>query len=242
MKIKKLHLIVVFAGLLIVSFAILFVVNRPTTEELLAEKIINSYIESKGLNIRQGTDEYKILIRKIIWGEVPELTEIGAGYINSQEEQEYVVSYAWAFSGYKEAYGNYYEPDREEANLPTSTEPSTEVGEQIIATAMVALLDGQIYAIDGCVWVKNEKYETDYILVWPPDAAVNINGNQITIRTGIVRGKIEETVLQNGDWVLIGGGETSNLSNELSATIPPPCIGSYWVVGFSVEKLQSPSQ
>ena len=232
------QLVVIVLGLLIASFVIPFlVVNQPTEEELLAEQIIHSYIESQGLSIRQGTDDYRILMRKIIWGEVPELTEIGAGYINSQEELEYVVSYAWKFSGYKEAYINYREPDIKEAKLPT-----LEVGEQIIATAMVAQLVGQIYVIDGCVWVKNEKNDTDYVLVWPPDTIVNIDGNRITIRTGIMRGKIEETVLQNGDWVLVDGGETSNLSNELTTTIPPHCTGAYWIVGFSVGKIQSPSE
>lgn len=70
-----------------------------------------------------------------------------------------------------------------------------------------------------CVRVKNEKYETDYFPILPPHAILNNNDQQILIRTGIVRDKIEETVLQNGDWVLISRGETSNLSNEFSATI-----------------------
>ena len=173
-------------------------------------------------------------MRGILWGDIPELTKIGAGYVGSQEELDYILDYAWEFSGYKDLYGRYKEPEIEEAKVPT---PSAE----IIATAMAALLEGQIVNIDGCIRVKNDNHETDYLLVWPPDASVNIKGEQIVIITGLVRGEIEETALQSGDWARISGGETE-LSEDLAKTIPEHCTGPYWAVGFSIEYIPFPNE
>ena len=128
------------AGLVLLFLAVIFyLATKPTKQELLAEQIIHSYMTTKGMNIQPQTDEFKLFMRSIIWGEQPELTEIGAGFVNNQEELDYVLSYAWEFSGYKELYSKYREPDTNEAKPQPSATPFPSpmpVSDGTLATAM----------------------------------------------------------------------------------------------------------
>lgn len=73
--------------------------------------------------LKPGSEEYTIFMRRIVWGEVPELSQIGFGYIKSTEELEYVNAYAWKYSGYEDRYGGYeVDEDLKEAVIPTSVE------------------------------------------------------------------------------------------------------------------------
>jgi len=56
-------------------------------------------------------------MRKIIWGEYPELTGKDSKFIENPDELDYVFDYAWKYSGYKDLYGGDDEPDIWEASL-----------------------------------------------------------------------------------------------------------------------------
>ena len=109
---------------------------------------------------------------------------------------------------------------------------------KIIATAMVAIIEGQLVEIDGCLRVRDDNENINYALVWPPDLRVTIDGDSVNIVTGIVRGKQEEIDVQIGDWVRFSGGETRQISEELSKTLSPHCQEPYWVVGFDIIPIQ----
>ncbi len=108
-------------GLVAILAATFYIMTKPTKQELFAEQIIHSYMDAKGIDSQPKTGEFKLFMRSILFGEQSDLTEIGAGFVNSQEELDYVLSYAWEFSGYKELYGKYNESDIEEVKSPTST-------------------------------------------------------------------------------------------------------------------------
>lgn len=124
MKNKKLVLVLllVIVGL---AVALLIVVlgNRyiRTEQEIQAEQIIHSFMEAKGMNIQPDTEEYTIFMRRIVWGEYPELTEVDSDFIENQNELDYVLDYAWKYSGYEDLYGGYDELDVNEAK-PSPTE------------------------------------------------------------------------------------------------------------------------
>ena len=70
------------------------------------------------MHIEPGTDEYKILMRRILWGEYPELTDESSTFVDNQEEINDILDYAWKHSGYKEMCGGYREVEEEEAVSP----------------------------------------------------------------------------------------------------------------------------
>jgi len=106
--------------------SVIFVVKSiPSREENQARKIIQNYLDAKGLEIKPGTVEYKTFMRRIMWGEFPELTGPGSDFIKSPDELDYVFAFAWKFSGYKDLYGDYHDNiDLQEAISPTSTNSS----------------------------------------------------------------------------------------------------------------------
>jgi hypothetical protein len=55
-------------------------------------------------------------MRKIIWGEYPELTGEDSKFIENPDELGHVFDYAWKYSGYKELFGGNDEPDFREAS------------------------------------------------------------------------------------------------------------------------------
>lgn len=112
------NFLIIIIGLIVIVFVIK---NLPTREEVIAKEIIQSYIETNGLVLKPGSEEYIIFMRRIVWGEVPELSQIGSEYFKTTEELECVNAYAWKYSGYEDRYGGYeVEEDLEEAVIPTS--------------------------------------------------------------------------------------------------------------------------
>jgi hypothetical protein len=103
-----------------------------------------------------------------------------------------------------------------------------------VATAWLALLFGELVQIDGCVRVKDRDSDTSYLLVWPPDTAMTIEQDMVRIETGIVTGDHKEFVAHFGDQVRLGGGEETNINQELKSTVPAHCTGPYWVMGDEV--------
>ena len=114
-------------------------VNGQT--ETQAKQIIQSFMDSKGMDIEAGTEEYKTFMRGIVWGEYPELTGNDSDFVKNQEELDYVLDYAWKYSGYKDLYGDYNEPDTEEATSPD------QFGEQRLAAINLLTSSGRSNAI-----------------------------------------------------------------------------------------------
>lgn len=103
----------------ILSFLIQPFWGFKVDEEKRAEKIIQAYIDSKGLIINPNGGDYKRLMREIIWGEHPDLTNIDSSFLAKPEELEYVVNYAWTRAGYRDAYSNHpIQIDIDEATPP----------------------------------------------------------------------------------------------------------------------------
>lgn len=113
---KKAALILV---LLILAGAGIFAAYQAVIE-WPGRQIIHAYMEAKGIDIRPGTQEYKLFMRRVVWGEFPELRQISE-FIENQEELDAVKHYAFKYSGYQKLYGKYREPDIPEAKAPPAT-------------------------------------------------------------------------------------------------------------------------
>lgn len=118
MKNKKLIsvILLVIVGLVVVLLAI-FLGNKymQLKQERQARQIIHAFMEAEGVNIQPNTEDYMIFMRRIVWGEYPELTRLDSDFIVNQTELDYVFDYAWKYSGYEDLYGEYDEPDANEA-------------------------------------------------------------------------------------------------------------------------------
>ena len=95
--------------------------KQETPEDQRAKKIIFTYLEAKGLDIRPGTAEYARLMKGILLGEHPELTGEDSAFIQNQEELSDVLKYAgenmyWGIEKFLKR--NYMEADVEEAKPP----------------------------------------------------------------------------------------------------------------------------
>lgn len=78
-------------------FVLMFMkANQPplTQEEVRGEQIILSYIESRQLNIRQGTDTYQKMLKGILLGEYPDLTGEGSLYATTPADRDAVITFA----------------------------------------------------------------------------------------------------------------------------------------------------
>lgn len=118
MKSKKLIsvILLVIVGFVVVLLVI-FLGNRymQLKQERQARQIIHAFMEAEGVNIQPNTEEYMIFMRRIVWGEYPELTKLDSDFIANQTELDYVFDYAWKYSGYEDLYGEYDEPNASEA-------------------------------------------------------------------------------------------------------------------------------
>jgi len=117
----------------------------------------------------------------------------------------------------------------------TATTPAPEV----IITAWTAIVMGELINIDGCIRVRDRESDVDYALVWTPDMSARIEGDEVRIISGIVRGKTSEVVLRFGDIVRISGGETNHPDEQLLQNLPPNCQGPFWVVGLEIAPVQT---
>jgi len=123
---------------------------------------------------------------------------------------------------------------REQPTKTSTPVPSPEV----IITAMTAEVIGELVNVDGCLRIRNEESDVDYILVWPPDIAATVESDKVRIISGIVSGNRKEIVLYYGDIVRFSGGETEHPDEQLLQDLPPNCKGPFWVVGFEITSVQ----
>jgi hypothetical protein len=104
----------------------------------------------------------------------------------------------------------------------------------VVATFWTSELVGELTIDDGCVRVIDRVDKVSSLLVWPPDFEMSIEQDTVRVIGGKVTGKHTEVILHNGEVVLLGGGETSELNEQLKSSVPPNCPGPYWVVGSQV--------
>jgi hypothetical protein len=93
-----------------------------------------------------------------------------------------------------------------------------------MTTRLTALAIGELTTVDNCLRVE------DYLLVWPPEFVVNVEGDTVQIEDKLLG---EKTVWRLGEVVQVGGGEVSflGLTEDVRARIPAGCKGPYWLVG-----------
>ncbi len=126
---------------------------------------------------------------------------------------------------------------REKAPEVTIT-PTTPTPEVII-TAWTAEIIGELINIDGCIRIRDRESDVSYAIVWTPDVSATIEGDEVRIISGIVRGNTSELVLHFGDIVRVSGGETIQPDEQLLQNLPPNCQEPYWVVGFEFASFQT---
>lgn len=120
-----------------------------------------------------------------------------------------------------------------------SSEVTPTPSKPVMVTAMASYTIGELINDDGCIRIRNKDMNLDRVVIWPPDISTTIEGDQITIITGGVRGGTNEVVLNFGDQVMLSGGETTQVDETLLQNLPPGCEGLYWVVGFDVTPVQA---
>ena len=103
---------------------------------------------------------------------------------------------------------------------------------------MTAEVFGTLVVVDKCIRVKDEEFDTSWLLIWPPNFTLSIENNSIQIldENGNAMARV-------GDWVRIGGGEvkSSNFFSEtMKQKLPPNCLAPYWIVGDEVSTLKLP--
>lgn len=74
-------------------------IEFKTERDVLAEKIILTYIKEKQLNIRVGSAQYTQLIKGILLGEHLELINIPSKYVKTQDEKNMILDYAAKYMG-----------------------------------------------------------------------------------------------------------------------------------------------
>lgn len=119
-------------------------------------------------------------------------------------------------------------PSTSEAAIPTSTVPSaSELAiffpqlKPVEGTreTMTADLTGQLVLVDNCLRVIADYSGTNYLLVWPSEFMLNIEGDVVQILDGT-----GQVVARVGDQIWTGGGEVpdSFVREENRGTCPGP--------------------
>ena len=96
--------------------------SPKTPEERWAEQTILNYIELKELNIVYCTTRYNALLKGILLGDIPELTQPPSVFIKNDAEGQHIIKYA-------------------AQNFRLSKEMRSSVGTEIPALEAVPILD-----------------------------------------------------------------------------------------------------
>lgn len=100
--------------------------------------------------------------------------------------------------------------------------------------SMEALLVGQLVEVNGCLRVIERNSNTSYMVIWPPNVMLGVEGNVIQILDNSGR-----VLIQVGDQVRLSGGAIKSASEvesrqPLNKPLPENCSGPYWVTGEEV--------
>lgn len=111
---------------------------------------------------------------------------------------------------------------------------------QIVVTTFASYVIGDLVMVGECLTVIDEG-QIAYTLVWPPDVSAVVEGEAVTITTGLISGNIKTAHMHIGDQVFIGGGEVSILDDQLKSSIPNDCSSPYWVPGGKIGPAPTPA-
>lgn len=114
---------ILLISLLAIAAASLFV-GYHAVVDAPGRRIIHAYMKATGVPIRPRIAEYRIFMRRIVWGEIAELRQTSE-YVTNQQELDAVNGYAWKYSGYPQLYGKYREKEVPEALPPPTRQVST---------------------------------------------------------------------------------------------------------------------
>lgn len=92
---------------------------------------------------------------------------------------------------------------------------------------MQADLTGELILVDGCLRI-NDIDNNNFLLVWPKDFSLRIENNTVQVID-----EIGQLVAQEGDTLVIGGGEMpeEHIAEYLAEPLPDNCRGPFWIVG-----------
>lgn len=124
-----------------------------------------------------------------------------------------------------------YLPQKKTVVITETPVPPETPTPNVVATFWTAELVGELTIDEGCVRVIGRVDNVSRLLVWPPDYEMSVEKDTVRVIGGKVTGKHTEALLHDGEVVLPGGGETSEINEQLKSSVPPNCQGPYWVVG-----------
>lgn len=179
-----------------------------------AEQIISSFIDAKGMDVQQDTEEYTMLMRRIVWEEYPELTGNSSVFVRSQEELDNVLDYAWEHSGYRNLYRGHNEIIFEEAVL---TESNLEQQVTMLLSSSHGRSNAIAYAYKWSEAGTNTHHNPDY-----PDYGLDDCTNFVS------------QAMRAGGFLMSGSGdgckqEDTNVEWYIYPNPSPPlwCLGSF---------------
>ena len=190
-----------------------------------AEQIIHSFLDVKGMDIRPNTEEYTMLMRRIVWEEYPELTGSSSEFVRNQEELYNVFEYAWEHSEYRNLYRERERFSLEEAEL---SENGLEQQAAIRLSSSHSCSNAIAYAYRWSEAGTNNHHNPDY-----PDFGVDDCTNFVS------------QAMRASGFVLSGSGdgckqENTNVEWYIYPNSPPPlwCLGSFrdweWSTAWTV--------
>ncbi len=114
----------------------------------------------------------------------------------------------------------------EKTPLPT---PYFPVQKEVQEMGLMAELSGELVLDDGCLRVH------DNLILWPYGYTVEMEGDDIWVVN-----EHGEGVVKVGDRVQMGGGVISAefAEEKIGRSLPEGCTGHFWLVAFSVEKVE----
>ena len=112
---------------------------------------------------------------------------------------------------------------------------------QVVVTAHMALLSGQVRVDGPCVYVRDET-GVEYALVWPPDQRAEVSDGTVAVTTGLVSGQQATNTIRDGDQVQLGGNGQASIEDSPELAVDSSCSGPFWVVGGEIYHgtIQSP--
>lgn len=114
----------------------------------------------------------------------------------------------------------------EKTPLPT---PYFPVQAEVQELGLLAQMTGELVLDDGCLRVW------DTLILWPYGYTLEIEDGDIWVVS-----EHSERVTKVGDRVRMGGGQISAefAEEKIGRSLPEGCTGPFWLVAFSVEKVE----
>ena len=98
---------------------------------------------------------------------------------------------------------------------------------QVIYQYLTAELLGKLVMVNQCLRINGDD-GVNYLLVWPSDFSVRIEGDTLHITQGVVTGDRKDYDLHIGDRIDIGGGTVDKVDTSSFRVSRNNCPGPYW--------------